>query len=209
MSNTDNDELKVQIDFPVSEIPAVADNNTEVSTPSEQSQKTSAGVENRFFFTGEYLYSSVSSPKSTYGFTMGSIKGESFGWYFSLFSNFDFSGMSVSEDVSIDKIDNYTFTGETAVTRLGGTLGILLGGRILYFKIGAGYGMRSVLWQKDNMTWVNIKENTYEGFEANMGFQLMLWRFNISADVLVPINGLDLGAGSIYWEARFGVGFNF
>ena len=209
VAKNDNDEMKVQIDFPEPTAPTVANNNPVAETPSVITQKPYREVKNRFFFTGEYLYSPNSEGANTYGLTLGTIKGESFGWYFSVFSNFDFTLMSAVNEVSSDNQNYYYFTSEMAHTRLGGTFGVLVGGRTLYFKIGAGYGIRSILWQKNNMDWVSIKEDTYEGFEVNMGFQLMLWRFVISADVILPINGLDIGAGSIYYEARFGVGLNF
>lgn len=210
VARNDDNEMKVQIDFPTPVTQDVVDNNSAAPEISEeQLKKPYREIKNRFFFTGEYLYTPIDSPKNTYGFTFGSIKKESLGWYFSVFSNFDHTGISITDKVVGDKIKNYNYTGETAITRLGGTLGMLIGGRTLYFKMGVGYGMRTLLWQRDNMEWVIIDDSSFEGFEANMGFQLMLWRFVISADVIIPINGLDIDAGTIYYEARLGVGFNF
>jgi len=212
ITKTDDNNITVEIEFPITDTIVAMDNNKNVNiaATSEQPKKSIREIKNRFFFTGEYLYTPTDNKKNTYGFTLGSIKAESFGWYFSVFSNFDFTGLYTTNEVRDYNLSNYSFTDQSAITRLGSTLGIVFGGRTIYFKIGAGYGMRLLSRQKDDMEWINImNECYYEGFEANIGFQLMLWRFVISADIVIPINGLDLGNGSINYDARFGVGFNF
>jgi hypothetical protein len=76
--------------------------------------------------------------------------------------------------------------------------------KIFYLKVGVGYGIRNLSWQKSDGDWVNIAPNSFSGLEASVGMQMMFGHFVLSADAVVPPTKIGK-----YCEARIGVGFAF
>ena len=196
--------MNVVLEFPKQ---AVASSNTDSQKEDdEQSKADNYRIKNRCFFTGDYV--STLNQQTAYGLTIGKVYNGSLGWYISAVSNL-VDGFSITRELRTNDIYDHYYTGETKVMRHSATLGVLLGGRHFYWKLGGGYGMRNMMWYTSDGKWYNVMEDSYEGIEITTGFQLMLWRFVISADVLVPIDKFDIQGGPFYWEARAGVGFNF
>ena len=194
--------MDVVLDFPKQ---TIANNEPDLKqelqkATDEQVKENNYKVKNRCFFTGDYVYSLIEQRIPAYGLTIGKVYDGTFGWYVSVVSNFefDFDYNNYNQNYNLYDYDNTYISERHAVS-----LGFLIGGRYFYWKLGGGYGLCAI--ERDH----NDEEWYYEGIEISTGFQLMLWRFVISADVSVSTDKLDIQSGSFYWEARAGVGFNF
>ena len=154
------------------------------------------------FITLNYANAFVPS-QASYGIGIGYAKMQ-IGFYANIMTNFIFDGFA-----SNDKLDSYLmaagfYTGKTKTSRFSANAGLLLGKPKYYIKIGAGYGFRTLLWQKMDDTWGEVMANSYKGLELNAGAVLLLGRFVLSADVVQPASRIGE-----YMETRIGIGINF
>jgi hypothetical protein len=75
----------------------------------------------------------------------------------------------------------------------------------LYFRLGAGYGVRNVSWKaKFGKTYLN-KDLSIRGMDAAAGLQLHLGGFIISAEAVTTTDFSRFGVV----EPRVGLGFAF
>ena len=161
------------------------------------------GNYNRYnFVTLNYANAFISS-QSSYGISIGAVK-KYIGYYATLMTNFNFVGLGNNEQITDNVIKEGFYTGKTQTSRFSANAGVLLGKPRYYLKVGAGYGFRTLLWQKADNTWGEVMSNTYKGIELNAGAMVLLGRFAVSADVVLPINHIG-----DYLETRIGLGFKF
>ena len=113
-------------------------------------------------------------------------------------SNFDFVGFN-----TIDKsYEEVILTGNTKSTRISVTGGLIakIGGPV-YFKAGAGYGMRIKCWETAGSEYVEFPLDTYKGVDFTAGLQ-----FNLR-NMTLDFNAVTTSFETI--EAKIGIGFNW
>ena len=136
------------------------------------------------------------APQTSFGFSFGSVK--EVGWFVSAMSNFDFVGFN-----TIDKsYEEVILTGNAKSTRLSVTGGVIakIGGPV-YFKAGAGYGMRIKCWETAGGEYVEFPLDTYKGIEFSAGLHFNLRNVTFGFDA-VTTNFETV-------EAKIGIGFNW
>ena len=132
-------------------------------------------IKNRFFFTGDYVYSLTQH--TAYGLTIGKVYNGSLGWYVSVASNL-VDGFSITRELRTDHIYDHYYTGETKVMRHSATLGVLLGGRHFYWKLGGGYGMRNMMWYTSDGKWYNVDSTWDASNLQTLGY----WKYALLDD---------------------------
>ncbi len=136
------------------------------------------------------------APQTSFGFSFGSVK--KVGWFVSAMSNFDFIGFN-----TIDKpYEEVILTGNAKDTRISVMGGVItkIGGPV-YFKAGAGYGMRIKCWETAGGEYVEFPLDTYKGIEFSAGLQFNLRNVTFGFDA-VTTNFETV-------EAKIGIGFNW
>ena len=136
------------------------------------------------------------SPQTSFGLTFGRVK--KVGWFASAMSGLDFTGFNI-----IDKnYDEVILTGNTASTRLSVMGGFItrIGGPV-YFKVGAGYGMRIKCWETIDKEYVEFPSDTYKGVDLSAGLQFNLRNVTFGIDA-VTTNFKTM-------EVKLGIGVNF
>ena len=136
------------------------------------------------------------APQTSFGISFGSVK--KVGWFVSAMSNFDFVGFN-----TIDKsYEEVILTGNTKSTRISVTGGVVakIGGPV-YFKAGAGYGMRIKCWETAGSEYVEFPLDTYKGVDFTAGLQ-----FNLR-NMTLDFNAVTTSFETI--EAKIGIGFNW
>ena len=136
------------------------------------------------------------APQTSFGFTYGQVK--KFGWFVSAMSNFDFTGFN-----TIDKsYEEVILTGNAKSTRISVTGGVVakIGGPV-YFKVGAGYGMRIKCWETAGSEYVEFPLDTYKGVDFTAGLQ-----FNLR-NMTLEFNAVTTNFETV--EAKLGIGFNW
>ena len=141
------------------------------------------------FITANVAYSVA--PQLSYGVTYGSVN--KVGWFASLMTNFNFKDVGIaSEQLPMAEIVNMdgtivpiTLNGKQCSSRLSLTAGLMVKcfGPV-YAKVGAGYGVRSKLWQTEGGDWLKHEGNSYRGIDMTAGLQFHLGGFVISTDVV-------------------------
>ena len=113
-------------------------------------------------------------------------------------SNFDFTGFNI-----IDKsYEEVILTGNTKSTRISVTGGVItkIGGSV-YFKAGAGYGMRIKCWETITGDYVEYMPNTYKGVDFITGLQFNLRNLTLGIDAITTNFQMT--------EIKLGIGFNW
>lgn len=118
----------------------------------------------------------------------------------------------------------YKYNGASAVNRFGATAGTVLGGKNIYFYIGAGYGSRKLLWgidelalqggTKTNTSWATHDNRSISGIEGEAGVILRLGFIHIMGGVNAIYKIQQVGASVTnslknFYDGTIGVGFNF
>ena len=173
--------------------------------PNPQQPTTSKKETSAFFVMANAAYSLA--PQTSFGLTVGSVKR--WGWYASVGTNFKYikAGYSCAADGTIYGIVNnnyYYYTNEETM-RLSVTAGAV--SRIakpVYAYLGAGYGLRNLLWHFDGDMLADVAKNTaysHEGLALEAGMMFHVGRFSGS----LGVQTVNFG----YVEAKLGLGMNF
>ena len=137
----------------------------------------------------------------SYGLCLGSVK--KFGWFIGASSNFNSNALKYDvENDSDGLVDGYfpTYTSEGAFSRLS-----IVGGMMLqlsgphYLRAGAGYGQRYKSLYITDGRLVNISNESFNGVDVLLGYQLNLKGFTMSVDLITT----NFGA----FEAKLGLGY--
>ncbi len=146
------------------------------------------------FITLNAAYSSA--PQTSFGLTYGRVKNV--GWYVSAMSSLDFTGFNTI-DANYEEV---VLTGETASTRLSVMGGVIarIGGPV-YFKAGAGFGMRTRVCETISGDYVEYKPDTFKGVDLGAGLQFNLRNITFGIDAVTT--------NFKYTEVRLGIGVNF
>lgn len=147
-----------------------------------------------------------------YGLTIGGVK--KFGCFVSVATNFHLQkkyDMECGDDLIIhsnnyydyyDYYDVVRYNGKTYYSSLSGIIGLSV--RInepLVLKIGAGYGMKQLLYETTDGRYVKNTDASINGIEMLFGLQCKLGR------AIISLNGNTTKLQ--YYEARLGLGFYF
>lgn len=152
------------------------------------------------FITADYSYT-LDPGIHKYGLTYG-IAGTYFGVYFGLGSTFNFGDITFLKDN-----ENIFYTGESSQTIFSGNIGMMLGKRSFYWRLGAECDYAMTFWQKADYNWINSSNGFY--LKPTMGFQIMKKYFVFSLDVIAPYY-LDSYYNEILcWGAKVGLGIKF
>ena len=146
------------------------------------------------FITLNGAYSSA--PQTSFGLTYGRVKRV--GWYVSAMSGLDFTGFNTIDE----NYEEVILTGETASTRLSVMGGIIvrIGGPV-YFKTGAGLGMRTRVCETISGDYVEYKPDTFKGVDLGAGLQFNLRNITFGVDAVTT--------NFKYAEVRLGIGVNW
>ncbi len=146
------------------------------------------------FITLNAAYSSA--PQTSFGLTYGRVKRV--GWYVSAMSGLDFTGFNTIDE----NYEEVILTGETASTRLSVMGGIIvrIGGPV-YFKTGAGLGMRTRVCETISGDYVEYKPDTFKGVDLGAGLQFNLRNITFVVDAVTT--------NFKYSEVRLGIGVNW
>ena len=146
------------------------------------------------FITLNAAYSSA--PQTSFGLTYGRVKRV--GWYVSAMSGLDFTGFNTIDE----NYEEVILTGETASTRLSVMGGIIvrIGGPV-YFKTGAGLGMRMKVCETIDGNYVEYKPDTFKGVDLGAGLQFNLRNITFGVDAVTT--------NFKYAEVRLGIGVNW
>ena len=146
------------------------------------------------FITLNAAYSSA--PQTSFGLTYGRVKRV--GWYVSAMSGLDFTGFNTIDE----NYEEVILTGETASTRLsvmGGFITRIAGP--VYFKVGAGYGMRMKVCETIDGNYVEYKPDTFKGVDLGAGLQFNLRNITFGVDAVTT--------NFKYAEVRLVIGVNW
>ena len=146
------------------------------------------------FITLNAAYSSA--PQTSFGLTYGRVKRV--GWYVSAMSGLDFTGFNTIDE----NYEEVILTGETASTRLSVMGGFITRiARPVYFKVGAGYGMRMKVCETIDGNYVEYKPDTFKGVDLGAGLQFNLRNITFGVDAVTT--------NFKYAEVRLGIGVNW
>lgn len=154
------------------------------------------------FLTLNGAYSTA--PQTSFGFSVGQVKR--FGWFVSFMTNGSFKGMGLSEKCDgmgfLDDGHFPMYTGSTSTDRLS----VMAGGMMriagpVCAKVGVGYGVRDLCWEKVDGSWCLNKGYSAQGVDVSAGLQAHLGGFVISLEA-VTTNFKTI-------EGKLGVGLAF
>lgn len=167
----------------------------------EKQQPKIKRIPNITFVTLNGAYTNTQNP--SVGFTVGQV--EKYGWFASVMSGFHFAGLApaavsdaegfVGEDLPFYK-DEYA---KTVLSIMGG--GVMRLNDMMYLKVGAGFGNRSLSWKTLDDRWVRNGGYSAVGVDVSAGLMFRFGGFVLSLDAVTT-------NFSIY-EGRIGLGYSF
>ncbi len=153
------------------------------------------------FITLNGAYTNTENP--SVGFTFGQV--QKFGWFASVMSGFNFAGLApaavsnaegfVGEDLPFYK-DEYA---KTVLSIMGG--GVMRLNDMMYLKVGAGFGNRSLSWKTLDDRWVRNGGYSAVGVDVSAGLMFNLGGFVLSLDAVTTNFSI--------FEGRVGLGYSF
>ena len=153
------------------------------------------------FITLNGAYTNTYNP--SVGFTVGQVK--KFGWFASVMSGFNFAGLApaatsdaegyVGEDLPFYK-DEYA---HTALSIMGG--GVMRLNDMMYVKVGAGFGNRSLSWKTLDNRWVRNGGYSAVGVDVSAGMMFRFGGFVLSLDAVTTNFKI--------FEGKIGLGYSF
>lgn len=139
----------------------------------------------------------------SYGLTLGSVK--KIGWFASVMSNFDFGGMSSDYECGNDYLvdgEYIEFTGTEIFTALSVTAGMIYRlSEPLAVRIGAGYGIRNVVYELNDNKKAKNTDLSAAGLDVTAGVQMKLGKWMVSIDAV--------STNFKYFDAKLGLGIIF
>ena len=181
------------------------------TTTEEVGKKNEIKSQSFLIANGVYVPQSYSSINRSYwaaGLSFGGVKR--LGWFISLMTNGSVEGFTSDGTCDAWGYTSYgeqpAFTGEVVMDRWSAMFGgVVRIAKPLYFRLGAGYGVRNVSWKaKFGKTYLN-KDLSIRGMDAAAGLQLHLGGFIISAEAVTTTDFSRFGVV----EPRVGLGFAF
>lgn len=167
----------------------------------EKQQPNIKRIPNITFVTLNGAYTNTQNP--SVGFTYGQV--QKFGWFATIMSGFHFAGLApaavsdaegfVGEDLPFYK-DEYA---KTVLSIMGG--GVMRLNDMMYLKVGAGFGNRSLSWKTLDDRWVRNGGYSAVGVDVSAGLMFRFGGFVLSLDAVTT-------NFSIY-EGRIGLGYSF
>lgn len=172
---------------------------------TKEAQQTQAPKVKRIpkitFATLNGAYTNTENP--SIGFTFGQV--QKFGWFASVMSGFHFAGIApaavsdadgfVGEDLPFYK-DEYA---KTVLSIMGG--GVMRLNDIMYLKVGAGFGNRSLSWKTLDDRWVRNGGYSAVGVDVSAGMMFNFGGFILSLDAVTTNFSI--------FEGRVGLGYSF
>lgn len=153
------------------------------------------------FITLNGAYTNTFNP--SVGFTVGQVR--KFGWFASVMSGFNFAGLApaatsdaegyVGEDLPFYK-DEYA---HTALSIMGG--GVMRLNDMMYVKVGAGFGNRSLSWKTLDNCWVRNGGYSAVGVDVSAGMMFRFGGFVLSLDAVTTNFSI--------FEGKIGLGYSF
>lgn len=153
------------------------------------------------FATLNGAYTNTENP--SVGFTFGQV--QKFGWFASVMSGFHFAGIApaaisdaegfVGEDLPFYK-DEYA---KTVLSIMGG--GVMRLNDMMYLKVGAGFGNRSLSWKTLDDRWVRNGGYSAVGVDVSAGMMFNFRGFVLSLDAVTTNFSI--------FEGRIGLGYSF
>ena len=153
------------------------------------------------FITLNGAYTNTENP--SVGFTFGQV--QKFGWFASVMSGFNFAGLApaavsdaegfVGEDLPFYK-DEYA---KTVLSIMGG--GVMRLNDMMYLKVGAGFGNRSLSWKTLDDRWVRNGGYSAVGVDVSAGMMFNFGGFVLSLDAVTTNFNI--------FEGRVGLGYSF
>ena len=135
-----------------------------------------------------------------YGFTLGGVNR--YGWFVSMMSNFNFKALSTDFECGNDFLvdgEELKYSGTKQYTSLSAVAGGMI--RVfkpMAFRLGAGYGIRTLAYETTESKLVKNTEQSAAGVEVLAGLQFRLGDIVISVDCVTT--------AFKYYEARIGFG---
>lgn len=168
--------------------------------PQTQTPKVKRIPKNTFI-TLNGAYTNTFNP--SVGFTVGQVK--KFGWFASVMSGFNFAGLApaatsdaegyVGEDLPFYK-DEYA---HTALSIMAG--GVMRLNDMMYVKVGAGFGNRSLSWKTLDDRWVRNGGYSAVGVDVSAGIMFNFKGFVLSLDAVTTNFKIV--------EGKIGLGYSF
>lgn len=172
---------------------------------TKEAQQTQAPKVKRIpkitFATLNGAYTNTENP--SVGFTFGQV--QKFGWFASVMSGFHFAGLApaavsdadgfVSEDLPFYK-DEYA---KTVLSIMGG--GVMRLNDMMYLKVGAGFGNRSLSWKTLDDRWVRNGGYSAVGVDVSAGMMFNFGGFVLSLDAVTTNFSI--------FEGKIGLGYSF
>ncbi len=172
---------------------------------TKEAQQTQAPKVKRIpkitFATLNGAYTNTENP--SIGFTFGQV--QKFGWFASVMSGFHFAGIAsaavsdaegfVGEDLPFYK-DEYA---KTVLSIMGG--GVMRLNDMMYLKVGAGFGNRSLSWKTLDDRWVRNGGYSAVGVDVSAGMMFNFGGFVLSLDAVTTNFNI--------FEGRVGLGYSF
>lgn len=153
------------------------------------------------FITLNGAYTNTENP--SVGFTFGQV--QKFGWFASVMSGFNFAGLApaavsdadgfVDEDLPFYK-DEYA---KTVLSIMGG--GVMRLNDMMYLKVGAGFGNRSLSWKTLDDRWVRNGGYSAVGVDVSAGLMFNFRGFVLSLDAVTTNFSI--------FEGKIGLGYSF
>lgn len=153
------------------------------------------------FITLNGAYTNTENP--SIGFTIGQV--QKFGWFASVMSGFHFAGLApaavsdaegfVGEDLPFYK-DEYA---KTVLSIMGG--GVMRLNDMMFLKVGAGFGNRSLSWMTLDNRWVRNSGYSAVGVDVSAGLMFNFGGFVLSLDAVTTNFSI--------FEGKIGLGYSF
>ncbi len=153
------------------------------------------------FITLNGAYTNTENP--SIGFTIGQV--QKFGWFASVMSGFHFAGLApaavsdaegfVGEDLPFYK-DEYA---KTVLSIMGG--GVMRLNDMMFLKVGAGFGNRSLSWKTLDNRWVRNSGYSAVGVDVSAGLMFNFGGFVLSLDAVTTNFSI--------FEGKIGLGYSF
>jgi hypothetical protein len=153
------------------------------------------------FATLNGAYTNTENP--SIGFTIGQV--QKFGWFASVMSGFHFAGLApaavsdaegfVGEDLPFYK-DEYA---KTVLSIMGG--GVMRLNDMMFLKVGAGFGNRSLSWKTLDNRWVRNSGYSAVGVDVSAGLMFNFGGFVLSLDAVTTNFSI--------FEGKIGLGYSF
>ncbi|MBP9995266.1 MAG: SUMF1/EgtB/PvdO family nonheme iron enzyme [bacterium] len=162
-------------------LPAIMIDEDRNDRPSFTEQR---GDYQNTFFTVNMAYATY--PQTSFGFTFGKCRKA--GWFVSLMSGLDFKGLSSDAECNEHGRVDYIYplySGNDSKNRLS-----IMGGamfrfsRVVYSRIGVGYGLRNLNYETVNGKWIRVTEYSTSGVDMSAGLLFNFRGFVLSGDVV-------------------------